>query len=120
MKRPMGRLQRHRFWPDARRQLTALTGIGLIAISVTWAGAEEPRDPFLFGSRADQIGPSVPTLVGILWDPKQPLAIVGEETVAVGYRLGDWQVIQIHPDQLVIQRGEEQITLRPGDAVPQD
>jgi hypothetical protein len=81
--------------------------------------AEELRDPFTFGPRTDQLESRKTVLGGILWDPKTPLAIVGEQTVGVGDRIGDWLIMEIHPDGLVIQRGDERTTLSPGDAIPE-
>lgn len=80
----------------------------------------EPRDPFMFGPRAEGVQPSGPALIGVLWDATQPLAMVGEETVAVGGRVDGWQVIEIQPDGIVIQRADRREFLTPGTPFPID
>ena len=82
--------------------------------------AAESRDPFMFGPRAEGAAPSGPILVGVLWDASQPLAIVGEETVGVGGRIAGWQVMQIQPDGIVIQREDRREFLTPGTPFPLD
>ncbi len=92
-------------------------------LSAAWHGrvsAAEPRDPFMFGPRSEGVEPSGPILVGVLWDATQPLAMVGEETVAVGGRISGWQVMHIQPDGIVIQREDRREFLTPGMPFPLD
>ena len=89
----------------------------LIALRVR---AEELRDPFMFGPRVGHTESASATLVGVLWDPTHPLAIVGEQTIVVGDRIGGWQVVQIQPDGIVIQRDETRRLITPGNAIPSD
>lgn len=111
------------------------------------AEAKELRDPFTFGPGAQPPapkpqGPSAapepaapapspassvprsgptqppPPLIGVLWDATQPLAIVGEQTVGVGDVVGEWQVVEIRPDGIVVQRGERRAFVGPGAKLP--
>lgn len=83
--------------------------------------AAELRDPFLFGPRAQQgTEPLGPILVGVFWDATQPLAMVGEEAVAVGGRVGGWQIVRIQPDGILIQRGDRREFLTTGSPFPAD
>lgn len=85
---------------------------------------EELRDPFAFGPRVEAVNrvvkPAGAMLMGILWDATRPLAIVGEETVAVGDTVAGWQVVQILEGHIVIQRGERRATIPPGGSIPVD
>ena len=109
-------MQRHRR-PTA--PLLTILGMTLWLVSLG-VRAEEPRDPFMFGPRDGQPQSASTTLVGVLWDPTHPLAIVGEQMIGVGDRIGGWQVVQIQPDGIVIQRDERRELLTPGNAIPSD
>ena len=82
--------------------------------------AAEPRDPFMFGPRAESAEPSGPVLTDILWDAAQPLAMVGEETVGVGGQVAGWKMAEIRPDGIVIQRGDRREFITPGTPFPLD
>jgi len=90
-------------------------------VASAWVWAAELRDPFLFGSQDTPVKiPSQPTLTGILWDATSPLAMINDEPVTVGQHIGGWQVIQIQPDAIVIQRDSRTLTLVPGSPVPSE
>ena len=98
--------------------LSAL-GLALGPWLIEGLGADEGRDPFTFGPKAEElIKPASPVLIGVLWDASHPLAMVGEQTVAVGDRVADWQVVEIRQDGIMIQRGERRTLITPGDAIP--
>jgi len=83
------------------------------------AWAEEPRDPFQFGSAEQQLNISQqPTLTGIVWDARSPLAIFDGEPVAVGQELGGWRVIQILEDRVIVEQGARQELVAPGEKIP--
>lgn len=107
-------------WFGASR--IALWGVCWVLLGaggVSSARAEELRDPFVFGPRTDTSGGTGATLIGVLWDPTHPLALVGEQTVAIGDLVTGWQVVEIRADGIVIQRGERREFLAPGHAIPQ-
>jgi len=80
--------------------------------------AEELRDPFTFGPRGDAGTLAAPLLVGVLWDATHPLAMVGEEAVGAGDVIAGWEVVEIQPDGVVVQRGERRALIRPGERLP--
>ncbi len=81
--------------------------------------AEELRDPFVFGSRAPTTTQSRPMLIGILWDATKPLAMLGEQTVAVGDTIEGWQIIAIEQDGIHLQRGDERAFVTTGHPLPE-
>jgi hypothetical protein len=88
------------------------------------AEAQELRDPFTFGTRHRVLAPRPKTtqqlvLVGIIWDPAQPLALIGEQTVAVGQTIDGWRIEAITPEHVVLQREDERVTLLAGAALPE-
>ena len=90
-----------------------------LLLMVGGAQAEELRDPFTFGPRTSATSQSRPMLIGILWDATHPLAIVGEQTVAVGEMLESWQIIAIEPDGIRLQRGQQQQVVTTGHPLPE-
>lgn len=88
------------------------------------AGAEELRDPFVFGSvqvqARETAPPSAPSvgLSGILWDAQSPLAIIGGEPVGVGEIIEGWRIVEIRPDRVILERNGQRTTLLPGGALP--
>ena len=78
-------------------------------MAVVWA--EQLRDPFVFGPRDVQESGHTPQLSGILWDSANPLALIDGEPVQVGQVISGWQVIEIRPDQVTIQKDFRRETL---------
>ena len=86
---------------------------------------EKLRDPFLFGS-AEVAAPTTTAaqtpksarLIGVLWDAKNPLALIDGEPVRIGQQVKGWRIITMQPDRVVIQRGDRKETLMTGDAIP--
>ena len=74
----------------------------------------------MFGPRTEAEALGAPNLIGILWDPTHPLAIIGEQMVAVGDRIADWHVVEIQQDGIVVQRGERRAFIAPGNPLPND
>lgn len=54
------------------------------------------------------------TLSGILWDKTKPTAIVNDQIVEKGSRLGDFVVIDIQKDRVSLDDGQDKIDLRLG------
>ena len=79
----------------------------------------ELRDPFTFGPREGEAQHPQQTLIGILWDAARPLAIFGEELVAVGDVVAGWRVIEIKQEGVVIQRDEHREFITPGNHLPE-
>ncbi len=52
-----------------------------------------------------------PTLGGILWDPKTPSAVVNGRVVYAGERVGEWTVVEIRRDRVILSDGDAQETL---------
>ena len=82
--------------------------------------AETLRDPFVFGPRESGSEQPGAALMGVLWDATHPLAIVGEQTVGVGDRVGGWQVVEIQENGIVIQRDDRRETVAIGNSLPTD
>lgn len=97
-----------------------LSAAGLTA----WAG--EGRDPFAFGVRAESGRPQAvqeglagrSSITGIVWDSVRPMALVDGEPVELNATVAGWQIVEIHADRIVVERGEQQHTLAPGDTFP--
>ncbi len=62
------------------------------------------RDPF---SNAGEPGGSSLSLVGILWDPQKPLAIINGDTVAVGESVDGFLVTAIRPNGVTLSDGKQ-------------
>jgi len=80
---------------DAQRQEAA---------RLTWG-----RDPFLSGGGA---GSEILSLSGILWDAREPLAIINGQTVHVGEEVGGYHVTDITHDHVTVTDGTQAFQLR--------
>ena len=49
--------------------------------------------------------PSSYVLSGILWDSKSPSAIINGRLVGVGDPVGQWKVVEIHKDRVILSDG---------------
>jgi len=95
-----------------------VTGFWLLVSGVQ---AETLRDPFVFGPREGTPGTSSAVLMGVLlWDASNPLAIVGDQMVGLGDRVGPWEIVKIEETGIVIQRGGRQETVTTGSSLPTD
>ena len=79
----------------------------------------EERDPFVFGHRVETLQDTGEALSGVLWDAARPMAIVGEHMVGVGSFVGSWEIIAIHEDSVIVQRGDRREQILPGAAFPE-
>ena len=71
------------------------------------------RDPFIPQQALATIIKAVNlTLKGILWDEKNPKAIVNEKTLLVGDTLYGYTVVEIKPRSVVLKTGEKNIELQ--------
>ena len=82
--------------------------------------AEELRDPFTFSPRTEAVEHTGVVLVGVLWDTTNPLAIIGETPVGVGDSVAGWQMIEIQPNGVMVQRGERKQFIALGHTLPSD
>ena len=48
---------------------------------------------------------------GILWDPKTPSAIINNQVVNVGDWLGQWRVLEIQKDKIILSDGRTEQAL---------
>ena len=109
--------------PAALTRLVGACGVAWCVAAPTAVWAEELRDPFTFGARkasVKRIGSPAVSLNGILWDATHPLAIVGDETVAVGDRVAGWKVVEIREDGMAIERDGRREFVSPGNTLPAD
>ncbi len=95
----------------------------LLASGAGGPACAELRDPFMFGPGGP--GDAVPeqpppVLVGVVWSLERPMAIVDDQTVAVGAAVGGWQVADIQPDGITIERAGRREFVTPGNAFPAD
>ncbi len=56
--------------------------------------------------------PAPPVLQSILLSPQRRLAMINGRTVSVGEQVGDAQVVEILPYEVVLKRGAQEVRLR--------
>ncbi len=114
---------------DAVRSAAGRIGLIILVWSISGGAQaaeqfEDLRDPFTFGPRGDVTQNATPTsptgLTGILWDAKNPLAMIDGELLTVGQTVAGWQIVEIQSDRIVLQRGSRQETLVSGASLPSD
>ena len=49
-----------------------------------------------------------PSVSGILWDPRSPSAVVNGQLVGVGDQVGNWRVMEIRKDKVILSDGVTQ------------
>ena len=76
------------------------------------------RDPFTFGARTETVSAAGQVLAGVLWDSTHPLAMIGQGTVGVGDYVGNWRVVEIRQDGVVVQSAEQRTFVSVGGIVP--
>ncbi len=70
------------------------------------------RDPFSSGpSTSEPATLSDMVLTGILWDDSAPLAMINDNLVGVGDKIGGYAVAEIKKDKVVLTDGEQNHTL---------
>lgn len=75
---------------------------------LTWG-----RDPFVLGEvKSEKKGPTRLVLNGIIWDEKNPYAIINDEVVAKGDTIDGNTVIEVRRDSVILDSGTEQFTLK--------
>ena len=112
--------KRHRTTEGTIRSLLWFCGVGFLWFCGVAVYAETLRDPFVFGPRESGSEQPGAALMGVLWDATHPLAIVGEQTVGVGDRVGGWQVVEIQENGIVIQRDDRREFISTGNSIPSD
>jgi len=65
------------------------------------------RNPFLAKSVS-----AISGLTGILWDEKQPKAIIGDAVVGIGEKVGSNTVVDIKPDKVILSDGTKNFELK--------
>lgn len=70
------------------------------------------RNPFVFGSLSSESFAGL-VLSGIFWDSVKPQAIIGDQIVGVGDRVGpnDTRVAEIRPDRVILNDGKNKVEL---------
>ncbi|MBI2495178.1 MAG: hypothetical protein HYY59_05810 [Candidatus Omnitrophica bacterium] len=117
-----------RYWVIVAAGLISLGAAGLQAEEGPSAirkpfqyDAKGHRDPFaplvrdgrLVGARGSSIDASQAVLHGILWDPGgHSIAMVDDAEVKVGDMVGDYEVVEIRQDAVVLKGGAESLVLR--------
>ncbi len=81
-------------------------------------GAEELRDPFTFGARVNNAEQAAPILMGIVWDPQAPLAVIGNTMVNVGDVVNGWQVVEIQRNGILIRHDDDREFIAIGTPIP--
>lgn len=106
------------------RRMAVMTGVlvllGLSGAALARAEAPPPerRDPFV-DPRTIVIPQEVkPRLMGVLEDPEQPLAIIGEVVATVGDTIDGWNVIAISSDGITVQYLDRREDVHVGDLLP--
>ncbi len=88
---PTGRLERDLFAPWSHRSVAATASESL-------------------GQRATPATPSrrrAPALNGILIDGQRARAVIGDQVVSVGDRVGDYRVVEIQANWVLLKRGDQ-------------
>jgi hypothetical protein len=97
---------------DAFVNQTALTQHSRMSPFDLWG-----RDPFYVS--AEQTTPAEEWPVkGIFWREVDPSALIGEDVIEVGDKLGNYVVTNITPDAVVISDGRKVIKLQVGQNLP--
>ncbi|MBI4597227.1 MAG: hypothetical protein HY737_02355 [Candidatus Omnitrophica bacterium] len=73
--------------------------------------AQGKRDPFvplvkdgkLIGGKTEG---SLPELGGILWDPENPIAMIGDRELTVGDAFDDYKVVEIRESSVILEDSE--------------
>ncbi len=107
--------------------VTVLVGCGAFAGTTTAAGesynSHGKRDPFLLTSQTASgvagEGKDVDTsaleawfnqnLGGVVWDPKNPYALIGDEIVPVGAEVRGCTIVEIKPGGIVFSYGQKRV-----------
>lgn len=77
------------------------------------ASMKVKRDPFVASQQgsSEEMSPSGLLLCGIIWDKEKPLAIINEEIVGKGDKIGQYIVKTIEQDSVVLNEGEKDYKL---------
>ena len=108
---------------QAHRITEKVFGFSLWLCGILWfcgvaVSADGLRDPFTFSPHEGAMNMSEMVLIGVLWDEAHPLAIVGDENVGIGDRVMNWQIVEIQPDRIIVQRGDRRETVALGNSLP--
>jgi hypothetical protein len=65
------------------------------------------RDPFILGPviSTEEISPSGLSITGILWDRENPIAIINDNIVRIGDKIGTNNVVDIKQDSVILNDG---------------
>lgn len=74
--------------------------------------AEWGRDPFSGRMYSSEKKASALRLIGIIWDEKEPLAMINERILKVGDMIQGKQIIRINSDSIVVDDGSKEIELK--------
>ena len=73
--------------------------------------AQDKRDPFvplvkdgkIVGARNEG---ALPEIMGIMYDPDNPIAMIGDREVTIGDMIDDYKVIEIHEASVILEDPE--------------
>lgn len=93
---------------EIKTALTTNTGRARRTNFSTWG-----QDPFSSGpavSSPSTISDMI--LTGILWDDTAPLAMINDNPIGVGDKIGGYTVVEIHKDRVILTDGTKTYELR--------
>ncbi len=109
-------LLRQRFASPAQRapSVAALPSVPAVAIVPPVASQNTPsdgpwvRDPFSGQSYAPGDGGVALELKGVIWDERNPQALINDSIVQIGDTIGFYKIVNITPQGIVVQDGPVQ------------
>ena len=73
--------------------------------------AKMERNPFTKTAVQSEVASPV-VLQGIIYDPKQPIALVNGETKSIGDEVGGMKILEIEPDSVLFEKDGQEIKMR--------
>ena len=73
---------------------------------------EMGRNPFTKAPIRIQQEAAPIALQGIIYDPSQPIALINGETKSVGDVVGDYKIVEIHQDSVLLEKGGKSVKIR--------
>lgn len=79
---------------------------GIETVKLNWG-----RDPFVLNPQKP-IKKGEFLLTAVIWDELKPHAIINNEVVVAGQEIDEYRVIKINKDNVVLQKGDQELTIR--------
>lgn len=71
------------------------------------------RDPFTRQKQlTSRLGSSDLVLSGIIWEEEKPIALINDQLLMEGEAIGDFKVVKIMRDEVILARGAERFILK--------